>query len=122
MAWQTTMGCTSEFTTLLKTTKVIVVRDGSTRIVPTTSLGGGLGAYGVQVRYANTDFVSATVTPTSPTSFTSSTSATTSDSRNVPTSTGGSGLSKGAITGIGIGAAVVVLLAAIGSFCALEKT
>ncbi|KAK7959893.1 uncharacterized protein PG986_004747 [Apiospora aurea] len=89
-----------------------IVNNGATTVTPITASGGGINAYGVQLRYNAAALQSSTSSSSaSPSSISSSSSAPTA----TDAAASSSGLSSGAAAGIGIGCAVggIAILAAV---------
>ncbi|KAJ4421136.1 hypothetical protein N0V82_003900 [Gnomoniopsis sp. IMI 355080] len=129
--WQSFLGCTVyESTTVANYfdfPTVTSVDDNSTTHTTSTARSElGIGAYGVEVRWQATDFVSTTVTPQSVSSTKSTAttpSATTTPAAATTTSStsAAAGLSSGAAAGIGVGVAVLFLAAATGAFFLIRR-
>ncbi|KAK8062148.1 hypothetical protein PG997_014245 [Apiospora hydei] len=115
--FESTLGCSTNLPVNTYTlSTVTIVNNGATTVTPITASGGGINAYGVQLRY------NAAATSSQTQSSTSSSSAnpsSTSSPSSTPTATdaaaSSSGLSSGAAAGIGIGCAVggIAILAAV---------
>ncbi|KAN0073454.1 hypothetical protein V8E54_008674 [Elaphomyces granulatus] len=115
--WETTLGCTSAFTTF---SRVATVLSGGT-ILSTTLVTGGSGALNalsVAIRFQSTDFDSSTTSTTQQPPYYTETPSPSYPSTSQPTGPGssnaGGGLSAGAGVGIGIGT-TIGLLALIGA-------
>ncbi|KAK8010870.1 hypothetical protein PG990_009835 [Apiospora arundinis] len=104
--WESTLGCVASIISSRTTTwTVLDVENGKT--VATTSVGyqGGANAFSVQVRFQSSDLI--TSGQTSPAGSTQT--PTFAPSTEAAGASTGSGLSSGAVAGIGVGAAILFI-------------